>query len=141
MRLVKVLSFSASLLAAGSALAGDPPKVVASIKPIHSLVAAIMAGGGTPDLIVHGAAPPHTYSMKPSNARTLEKANVVFWVGPGLEAFLQKPLSALGAGATQVELDKAAGLTKLRYREGGAFEADDDGDEPGPDAVGEQFDM
>jgi len=141
MRLLKVLAVAASLSSAGAALAGEPPKVVASIKPIHSLVAAIMAGVGTPELIVQGAASPHTYSMKPSNARALEKANVVFWVGPGLEAFLEKPLAALGPGAMQVELDKASGLTKLKYREGGAFEADDDGDAPAPDAVGEQFDM
>lgn len=101
-----------------------------SIKPIHSLVAAIMDGVGTPDLIVDGAASPHTYALKPSNAKALEAAKVVFWVGPGMEAFLEKPLSALSANALVVELDKAPGITKLKFREGGAFEADDDGDEP-----------
>ncbi len=141
MRLAKVLYFGASMFAASSALAAEPPAVVASIKPIHSLVAAIMAGVGTPELIVEGASSPHTYSMKPSNARALQGAKVIFWTGPGMEVFLQKPLAALGSGAVQVELDKASGLTKLKYREGGAFEADDDGDEPAPDAVGEQFDM
>ena len=70
--------------------------MVASIKPIHSLVAAIMAGVGTPELIVEGASSPHTYSMKPSNARALQGAKVIFWTGPGMEVFLQKPLAALG---------------------------------------------
>jgi zinc transport system substrate-binding protein len=129
-----VLSLTAGLLFSTAALAGDVPEVVASIKPIHSLVAAIMEGVGTPDLIVEGAASPHTYSLKPSNAEALQAAKVIFWVGPGMEAFLEKPLSALGSNAVIAELDKAPGLTKLRFREGGPFEADDDGDEQVADA-------
>ncbi|SCB43086.1 zinc ABC transporter substrate-binding protein ZnuA [Rhizobium multihospitium] len=129
-----LLPIAASLLLSGllvstTATAADAPKVVVSIKPIHSLVAAIMQGVGTPDLIVDGAASPHTYAFKPSNARSLQEAKVVFWVGPGMEAFLQKPLAALGSNATVVELDDAPGITKLKFREGGAFEAHDDGDE------------
>lgn len=118
------------LLAGTAATAADAPKVVVSIKPIHSLVAAVMQGVGTPDLIVDGAASPHTYALKPSNARSLEQAQLVFWVGPGMEAFLQKPLTSLGSNASVVELDKAPGITKLKFREGGAFEPHDDGDEP-----------
>ena len=131
---------AAPLLWCGAALAGDPPHVVASIKPIHSLVAAIMNGVGTPDLIVEGAASPHTYALKPSNARALEAAQVVFWVGPGMEAFLAKPLSALGGNASIAELDKAPGIEKLKLREGGAFEADDDGDDQLPDGSTAPFD-
>ncbi|MGY5799860.1 zinc ABC transporter substrate-binding protein ZnuA [Rhizobium hainanense] len=128
------LPLAASLLLSGllvstAATAADAPRVVVSIKPIHSLVAAIMQGVGTPDLIVDGAASPHTYAFKPSNARSLQEAQLVFWVGPGMEAFLQKPLASLGANATVVELDDAPGITKLKFREGGAFEPHDDGDE------------
>ena len=129
-----LLPIAASLLLSGllvstTATAADAPKVVVSIKPIHSLVAAVMQGVGTPDLIVDGAASPHTYALKPSNARSLQEAKLVFWVGPGMEAFLQKPLAALGSNATIVELDDAPGITKLKFREGGAFEPHDDGDE------------
>ncbi|MFS2179833.1 zinc ABC transporter substrate-binding protein [Rhizobium pisi] len=117
-----------AFLFADTMRAADAPVVVTSIKPIHSLVSAIMQGVGEPELIVDGAASPHTYNMKPSNARALQEAKVVFWVGPGLEAFLQKPLEALGADASVVELDNAPGLVKLAFREGGAFEPHDDGD-------------
>ena len=140
MRLAKAALFGAALMAAAPALAAEPPEVVASIKPIHSLVAAIMDGVGKPELIVEGAASPHTYALKPSNARALQGAKVIFWVGPGLEAFLEKPLAALGPEATQVELDRSPGLVKLPYRAGGAFEADDDGDAPAPGASS-QIDM
>ncbi|MBM7048081.1 zinc ABC transporter substrate-binding protein [Rhizobium lusitanum] len=118
------------LLVGTAATAADAPKVVVSIKPVHSLVAAVMQGVGTPDLIVDGAVSPHTYALKPSNARSLQQAQVVFWVGPGMEAFLQKPLASLGSNATVVELDQAPGITKFKFREGGAFEPHDDGDEP-----------
>ncbi|AHK44600.1 MULTISPECIES: zinc ABC transporter substrate-binding protein ZnuA [Ensifer] len=119
----------ASTILLSSPVAAAGPNVVASIKPVHSLVASIMQGVGEPSLIVEGAASPHTYNMKPSNAAALQAAKVVFWVGPGLEAFLDKPLDALSGGAKVVELSEAPGLEKLKFREGGAFEAHDHDDE------------
>lgn len=128
MKSTSALLFASSMLIASPALAASP-NVVVSIKPIHSLVASIMQGVGEPSLIVEGAASPHTYNMKPSNASALQAAKVVFWVGPGLEAFLDKPLDALSGGAKVVELSEAPGIEKLKFREGGAFEAHDHGDE------------
>ncbi|MDU0363985.1 zinc ABC transporter substrate-binding protein [Rhizobium sp. 25PS6] len=118
-----------ALLFAGAMQAADAPVVVTSIKPIHSLVSAIMQGVSEPELIVDGAASPHTYNLKPSNARALQDAKVIFWVGPGLEAFLEKPLQALGRDANIAALDDAPGLVKLPFREGGAFEPHDDAPE------------
>lgn len=121
---VRALLLSTALLIAGaSAARAEAPNVVVSIKPIHSLVSAIMQGVGEPALIVEGGASPHTYSLKPSNASALQDAGVVFWVGHGLEAFLEKPLESLGSKATVVELEDAPGLEKLPFREGGPFEA------------------
>jgi len=99
------------------------PRVVASILPVHSLVASVMEGVGEPSLIVEGAGSPHTYSLRPSQARDIEQAEIIFWIGHGLEAFLDKPLDSLGGKARVVELGEAEGLTKLPLREGGAFEA------------------
>jgi zinc transport system substrate-binding protein len=128
MKSTPALLFASTVLLSSPAWA-DAPNVVVSVKPIHSLVASIMQGVGEPSLIVEGGASPHTYSMKPSNAAALQAAKVVFWVGPGLEAFLDKPLDALGSGAKVIELSEAPGIEKLKFREGGAFEAHDDGDE------------
>ena len=131
---VRALLLSTALLTAGTTAArAEVPDVVVSIKPIHSLVAAIMQGVGEPDLIVEGAASPHTYSLKPSNAAALQDADIVFWVGHGLEAFLEKPLEALGGNATVVELEDAPGIEKLQFREGGPFEAHSHEGEEGHD--------
>jgi zinc transport system substrate-binding protein len=99
------------------------PAVVASTKPIHSLVASVMAGVGEPGLIVKGAASPHTYSLRPSDASALEGADIVFWTGHGLELFLAQALETLSTRAQTVELAETPGLTLLPMREGGAFEA------------------
>lgn len=111
------------------------PQVVASIKPIHALVASVMQGVGSPALLLEGAASPHTYSLKPSDAAKLEHADVVFWVGPDLEAFLAKPLDALAAKATRVELMQAPGLTLLPVRTSAGF-AQHDEHEHGEDGSG-----
>ena len=132
-----LLSTAVMLTSAGVARA-EAPNVVVSIKPIHSLVAAIMQGVGEPRLIVQGAASPHTYALKPSNATALQDANIVFWVGHGLETFLERPLEALGNKAKIVELEGAPGLQKLKAREGGAFEPHEDehATEAGADMAG-----
>ena len=74
-------------------------KVVTSIKPLHSLASYLMDGVGKPDLIVDGFASPHGFSMKPSHAKMLQNADLVFWVGEDLESFLEKPLSSIAKKA------------------------------------------
>lgn len=107
----------------------EVPRVVATTKPVHSLVAAVMGDLGTPDLIVKGAASPHTYSLRPSDATNLEAADVVFWTGHGLELFLQDSIATLAPNARTVALSENPDIELLPIREGGAFEPHDDGDE------------
>lgn len=122
-------SLSALLLASTVTLASPVPAiaevaVVASIKPLHSLVAGVMDGVGTPDLIVDGAASPHVHALKPSKAQQLQDADVVFWIGHELEAFLEKPLETLPRNkAVVVELLDSDGLVRHPMRQDEAFEA------------------
>ena len=100
-------------LGLGVAAAQEPLRVVASIKPVHALVAGVMAGAGEPTLLVTGGRSPHAYALRPSEARALERADVVFWVGEALESFLQKPLQALSSDARIVALHRAEGVVLL----------------------------
>lgn len=100
-----------------ASLARAEPQVVVSIKPIHALTAAIMAGVGEPSLILKGAASPHGYALSPSDARALQNADLLIWVGPGLEGFLVSSLDSLAANATQVMLMEVEGLTLLPWRD------------------------
>lgn len=109
-------------LAAGAAVAQSPPQVVASIAPVHSLVAGVMRGVGEPHLLLKGAATPHSYSLRPSDAAALREAALVFWVGEGLETFLEKPLDTLAGNARVVALGEAAGLELLPTRRAGLWQ-------------------
>ncbi|MFZ1860191.1 MAG: zinc ABC transporter substrate-binding protein [Candidatus Competibacter sp.] len=104
-----------------AALAG--PEVVASIQPLHSLVASIMQGVAEPVLLVRGGASPHDYALRPSDARALADARVVFWIGPELETFMVKPLQNAQGKVRSVALLDAPGVTVLPLRSGGAWEA------------------
>ena len=122
MRLFKSLLLAKTILSAGVATAHAEVKVVTSIKPVHSLVAAVMEGVGTPYLIVDGAGSPHTYALKPSQARQLQNADLVFWIGDNLETFLEKSIEGIATNARAVSLIEAHGLSQLTFREGGAFD-------------------
>jgi zinc transport system substrate-binding protein len=137
---VKTLLLASTMIATSALAAHADVKVVTSIKPVHSLVASVMQGVGEPSLIVDGAASPHNYALKPSQAQMLEQADVVFWVGHELEAFLEKPLETVGAKAKSVELIDAHDLVKLGYREGGTFEAHGHDDEAAHDGHGHDHD-
>lgn len=131
-RAAKAAIAAAVCLVLAAPQAGAAPQVAVSLKPLHSLVAGVMEGVGSPDLILRGAGSPHTYSLRPSEARLLESADVVFWVGGSLETFLEKPLEALGSKARVIELQKAAGISVLPARHGGVWDRDGDhGDSAG----------
>ncbi|MBF0109581.1 MAG: zinc ABC transporter substrate-binding protein [Magnetococcales bacterium] len=93
------------------------PRVVVSIKPIHSLVAGVMKGTGEPDLLLPGIASPHAHALRPSEAALLRHADVVFWIGRDLETFLVKPLAQLATNAKVVALHQTPGLVLLPNRE------------------------
>ena len=112
-------------------------KVVASIKPIHSLASYLMNGVAKPDLIVDGYASPHGFAMKPSHAKMLQNADIIFWVGEDLENFLEKPLGSIAKKAEKIELMQVKGLQVLKFRERNIF---DDHDDHGHDDHGKKDD-
>ena len=114
-------------------------KVVSSIKPIHSLASYLMDGIGKPNLIVDGYASPHGFAMKPSHAKMLQEADIIFWVGEDLENFLVKPLSSIAKKAEKIELMEIKGLEVLKFRERNIFD-DHDHDDHGHDDHGKKED-
>ncbi len=101
-------------------------QVLTSIKPVHSLVASVMKGVSEPAVLVDGAGSPHRYSLKPSHAVKMEAAQIIFWIGPDFETFLEKPISTIGASARSIVLLQAAGLSKLDFRADFHSESEED---------------
>ena len=116
---------AAVLTAAATPLWAEVPSVATDIAPVHSLVARVMEGVGTPDLIVPPAASPHGYAMRPSEARALSGADLVVWVGPPLTPWLADPLTSLAGSASHLALIDQPGTRVMPFREGATFEAHD----------------
>ena len=76
-----------------------------------------------PDLIVDRGASPHEYSLRPSNAASLEASDLVFLISHGLTPWLNDPLDTLAKNAKVIELMDAKGAIVLAYREGVTFES------------------
>jgi len=109
--------FCASLVIPVEMVIADqkPISVVASIKPIHSLVAAVMGDIGTPHLLLEAPSSAHHFTLKPSQARSLQAADIVFWVGPTMEQPLTKALATLAPQAQTLPLIESAGLVKINF--------------------------
>jgi zinc transport system substrate-binding protein len=127
----RICSFIAILFLFGGvfwserAEAESKPHIVVSIKPLHSLVAAVMEGVAEPELLLSGGETPHRYALRPSQARALSGADAIFWIGPELEGFLVKPLHALGDKGKVVTIVEAPGIELLPGRSGGVWEEHD----------------
>ncbi len=136
-----LLSATFSVAATGffgaAAIAADVPRVVVTLKPVHALVAAVMAGVTEPTLVVDGSASPHTFTLKPSVARAINSADVFIRVSEQLEPFTRKVAEALPKSVTLITLaDAKVGIKLLEQRTNGTFEQHaqaEDGDHSGHD--------
>ena len=104
-------------------------KVIASIKPLHSLVSYVMDGVGKPGILVDGSSSPHTFQLKPSHAEMLQEADIVFWIGEDLESFLESPLESIATNSKHIALMESDEIELLKFREKNIFEDHDDHDD------------
>lgn len=124
----KLLPLSLTAILMGGVAFAEVPRVVADIAPVHSLVARVMDGVGTPDLIIQPGASPHEYSLRPSEAAALQDSNLVFWVGSDLTPWLTDTIGTLAPNAAVMELLEADATQTLEFRESALFEAHDHSD-------------
>lgn len=96
-------TFCAAAHATESPRAAD---IVVSLKPLHSLVLAVLGDDGEATLLIDGS--PHVSALRPSQAAALAAARLVFYVGGGLETFLP-----VETAARQVALSETDGLRLL----------------------------
>ncbi len=122
-KLLALLSLVASFLLPAGPGAGKEaraPLLVASIAPLHSLAAFVMKGVGSPALLLPATVSPHLYQLRPSDARLLARADVVLWVGPALESFLERPLARLAPKALRITALELPDIRLLPLRKPGA---------------------
>lgn len=69
--------------------------VLTTIKPLGFIANAITDGVTETKVLLPTTASPHDYSLKPSDVTQLQSAQLVVWVGDGLESFLEKNIEKL----------------------------------------------
>ena len=80
--------------------------VVASLKPLGFIAAAIADGVTDTEVLLPDGASEHDYSLRPSDVKRLQNADLVVWIGPEMEAFMQK-------SAKQVPAEKQVTIGEL----------------------------
>lgn len=92
-----------------SPAAAKIPAVVTDLPAVHSLVSQVMQGVGTPQILLDQGSDPHSFQLRPSQARAISQADLLFWIGPELTPWLQRAISGIGLKGKQLELFEAQG--------------------------------
>ena len=121
----KIVTFIFTIIFMSSLTAKADIRVVTTIKPLHSLVSNVMDGIGEPSLIIKGSTSPHSFVLKPSHAKMIEDADIIFWIGEDIETFMEKPLSSIAKNTKKISFMELKSIDKLKFREENIFEHDD----------------
>lgn len=99
-----------------SCVAQAQVRVLTSIKPLQLIAAAVQDGVGQPEVLLPPGASPHHYALRPSDVRSVQEAELLYWVGPDLEAFLPRVLS--GRAKASVQTQDLPGMSLRHFGEG-----------------------
>ncbi len=91
-------------------------RAVTSIKPVHGLVASILNGIAEPELLIKGVESPHDYQLRPSDAKSMQEADFIVWIGPSIETSISQAIESLAKDAILIELSEISGLTLYEFR-------------------------
>ena len=109
----------------GSATQAANAAVVASLKPLGFIASAIADGVTDTQVLLPDGASEHDYSLRPSDVKRLQGADLVVWIGPEMEAFMEKSVSNIPE-AKQVTIAQLKDVKPLLMK--GADDDDDDHD-------------
>ena len=121
----KLITISTIMTLVSTSVMADVPNVAADIAPVHSLVSRVMEGVGAPKLVIKSGASPHDYRLRPSEAKALQDADLVFWMGEELTPWMNGALETLASKASITTLLDQEGVTLHDFRESALFEAHD----------------
>lgn len=103
---------------------GQTLTIVTDISPLAAIASAVVG----PDVEVRALLPeggsPHDFALRPSDAKLLHGANVVFWSGEALTPWMEQAIEGLGGDTLIVEAFASEGWTSLPLRELDAIEAE-----------------
>ncbi|WP_071796990.1 zinc ABC transporter substrate-binding protein [Natronohydrobacter thiooxidans] len=103
-------------------LAAQDLRVTTDFQVTHSLVSMVMGETGTPDLLLDQGGDPHSFQLRPSQARNLADAELIFWMGPDMTPWMARAIAGVEAQGEVVTLLEAEGLRLQDYAQGHAHD-------------------
>lgn len=116
-------------------------RLLTSIKPLQLIAAAVQDGVGAPAVLLPPGASPHHYALRPSDVRRVREADLLYWIGPDMEAFLPRVLD--GRDKPDVAVQALPGMTLRRFGDSHAEDHHDEHEhehEHADDALGHDHD-
>jgi zinc transport system substrate-binding protein len=110
------------VLGAATPAVAKSPVVIATIRPIAALAAGVMSGIGAPATLIPPDQAPEAWALGKVDETALRQADIVFWIGPTLEAPLGEPFADIEVGARIIELGDTPGLLTYPPRQGAEWE-------------------
>lgn len=117
--------------AAAGPVSAEVPRVVADMPVIGALVGQVMGDLGQPEVLVPSGSDLHHYQLRPSQARSLQDAGLLVWVGPALTPWLEQPLTGLGRDVQSLTLLDLPGTRHRDFDAGHDADHDADGHDHG----------
>ncbi len=112
----------------GTAAQSAEAAVVTSLKPLGFIASAIADGVTQTQVLLPDGASEHDYSLRPSDVKRLQNADLVVWIGPEMEAFMDKSTQSIPDNK-KVTIAQLEGVKPLLMK--GADDDDDDHDHDG----------
>lgn len=122
--MIRSATCAAALLTALPALA-EVPRVVTDIPPVHSLAQQVLGELGAAELLLSAGGNAHDYQLRPSQARAVAEADLLFWVGPEMTPWLDRTLEGIGGEARAVALMEVEGTSLRDFGATGGHDHDD----------------
>jgi zinc transport system substrate-binding protein len=103
--------------------------IITTIKPIDSLVSAVVGDTGKTISLISSETSPHEFRLKPSDARALQNGNIIFYISPHLETSIVKVFETLPKNIKIINLMEETGIEHLSIRDNEAWELHDHHDD------------
>ena len=124
--MIKFFSIIALFICTGvNVFATETTGVISTIKPINSLVSAVIGKTGKSITIIPSEQSPHDFKLKPSDVKVLQNGNIIFYVSNHLESSITKVFKNLPKNIKLINLMEESGVNHLAIRDNDAWERHD----------------
>jgi zinc transport system substrate-binding protein len=109
--------------------ASETKGVITTIQPINALVNAVIGNTGGSTLLIPSEVSPHEFKLKPSDVKTLQDGNIIFYISNHLESSITKVFKNLPKNIKIINLMEETGINHLAIRDNEAWERHDHHDD------------